>query len=259
MYYLLQEDPHSHEPVPPPHLMKKMDRKICGVNGCNGQHNYLLHQDQGKATVNTFTVLEEEEAGEDAAEEKPASTDEEDQSPRARLMRGILQAGRIPGENQESKEDSSKEQGEATREAETTLEDEDELEPEKEKNPQSQDEEVRMEYCSMEAIAERCRDKPKQEETASASPEAVEDASAKPVASVSGIKGRSKPTLLLAELLQIEGSMAVMQYHTGATASLVSSDFVRKLNLFSRPRRVKVSVTSGLEGDAEEATLMPEL
>ena len=160
-------------------------------------------------------------------------------------MRGILQAGRIPGENQESKEDSSKEQGEATREAETTLEDEDELEPEKEKNPQSQDEEVRMEYCSMEAIAERCRDKPKQEETASASPEAVEDASARP--------------LLLAKLLQIEGSMAVMQYDTGATASLVSSDFVRKLNLFSRPRRVQVSVTSGLEGDAEEATLMHEL
>ena len=111
----------------------------------------------------------------------------------------------------------------------------------------------------MEAIAERCRDKPKQEETASASPEAVEDASAKLVALVSRIKGRSKPTLLLAELLQIEGSMAVMQYDTRATASLVSSNFVRKLNLFSRPRRVQVSVTSGLEGDAEEATLMHEL
>ena len=54
-------------------LMKKMDRKICGVNGCNSQHNYLLHQDQGKASVNMFTVLEEEEEVEDAAEETPAS------------------------------------------------------------------------------------------------------------------------------------------------------------------------------------------
>ena len=71
-------------------VMKKLDRKICGVNGCNIQHNYLLHPDQGKARVNMFSVLEEE----DAAEEMPASEDEDDQSPRARLMRGILQAGR---------------------------------------------------------------------------------------------------------------------------------------------------------------------
>ena len=74
-------------------VMKKLDRKICGVNGCNVQHNYLLHPDQGKASVNMFTVLEEE----DAAEETPASKDEDedDQSPRARLMRGILQARRL--------------------------------------------------------------------------------------------------------------------------------------------------------------------
>ena len=71
-------------------VMKKLDRKKCGVNGCNIQHNYLLHPDQGKARVNMFSVLEEE----DAAEEMPASEDEDDQSPRARLMRGILQAGR---------------------------------------------------------------------------------------------------------------------------------------------------------------------
>ena len=111
----------------------------------------------------------------------------------------------------------------------------------------------------MEAIAERWRDKPKQKETASAPPEAMEDAGAKPVSSVSEAKGRMKPTLLLAELLQIEGNMAVMQYDTGATASLVSSNVVCKLNLFSRPKRVQVSITSGLEGDAEEATLMHEL
>ena len=65
--------------------------------------------------------------------------------------------------------------------------------------------------------------------------------------------------MLLAELLQIEGNLAVMQYDTGATASLVSSNFVRKLNLFSRPKRVQVSITSGLEGEPEEATLMHEL
>ena len=50
-----------------------------------------------------------------------------------------------------------------------------------------------------------------------------------------------------------------MQYDTGATTSLVSSNFVRKLNLFSRPKRVQVSITSGLEGEPEEVTLMHEL
>ena len=63
-------------------VMKKLDRKICGVNGCNIQHNYLLHPDQGKASVNMFTILEEE----DTAEEMPASEDrdedEDDQSPK---------------------------------------------------------------------------------------------------------------------------------------------------------------------------------
>ena len=42
-------------------LMQKMERKICGVNDCNGQHNYILHVEHGKATVNDFTVLDEEE------------------------------------------------------------------------------------------------------------------------------------------------------------------------------------------------------
>ena len=242
-------------------LMKKLDRKICGVNGCNIQHNYLLHPDQGKASVNMFTVLQKEEEVEDAAEEMPASEDkiEDDQSPRVKLMRGILQAGGFPEENQESNEDSSEEQTEAIRETEVTSEDEKKLEPEREKNPRSQGEEEKMEYCSMEAIAERWRDKPKREEAASTCPEAGQEADIKPMASVPGIKGKKNPTLLLAELLQIEGNMAVMQYDTEATASLVSSNFMRKLNLFSRPKRVQVSITSGLEGEPEEATLMHEL
>ena len=75
------------------------------------------------------------------------------------------------------------------------------------------------------------------------------------MASVSGIKGKKNPTLLLAELLQIEGEMAVMQYDTGATASLVFSNFIRKLNLFSRPKRVQISITSGIDGGPEEALM----
>ena len=75
-----------------PEVVKRLDRKICSVNGCNLQHNYLLHPDQGKASVNMFTVLEDD----DVDEEELASEDEDedDQSPRARLMRGILQAGK---------------------------------------------------------------------------------------------------------------------------------------------------------------------
>ena len=111
----------------------------------------------------------------------------------------------------------------------------------------------------MEAIAERWKNKPKGQEAASASPEVREEVDVKPVTSVCGTKGKKNPTLLLAELLQIEGEMAVMQYDTGATASLVSSNFVRKLDLFSRPKRVQVSITSGIEGGLEEATLMHEL
>ena len=101
----------------------------------------------------------------------------------------------------------------------------------------------------MEAIAERWRDKPKGQEAASAGTEVGKEAEVKPVASVPGTKGRKKPTMLLAELLQIEGEMAVMQYDTGATASLVSSNFVRKLDLFSRPKRVQVSITSRIDGE----------
>ena len=104
------------------------------MNGCNLQHNYLLHPDQGKASVNMFTVLE---AG-DVNEEEPASEDEDedDQSPRARLLRGILQAGRPVQENQASEEDNPEDPGEAVRDMEAASEDKEKLEPEKEKNPQ---------------------------------------------------------------------------------------------------------------------------
>ena len=68
-------------------VMKKLDRKICGVNGCTTQHNYLLHPDQGKASVNMLTVLEEEDAVEDMPASEDEDEDEDDQSPRARLMR----------------------------------------------------------------------------------------------------------------------------------------------------------------------------
>ena len=237
-------------------VMKKLGRKICDVNGCNLSHNYLLHPDGGKASVNMFTVLKEDAA----AKEELASEneDEDDESPRARLMRGILQAGRSVQGRQTSEEGSSEDQEEAVRGTEAASEDEKELEPEKEKNPQPQ-EEVDLDYCSMEAIAESWRDKPKKQQAASTSPKVESKASVKPVASVPGTKGKKNPTLLLAELLRIEGEMAVVQYDTGATASLVSSNFMRKLSLFSGPKRVQVSITSGIEGEPEEATLMHEL
>ena len=148
---------------------------------------------------------------------------------------------------------------EAIREGETASEDKKELEPEKEKNPRNQDEEARLEYYSMDAIAERWRDKPKGQEAASAGTEVGKEAEVKPMASVSGTKCTKKPTMLLAELLQIEGEMAVMQYDTGATALLVSSNFMRKLDLFSRSKRVQVSITRVIEGEPEEASLMHEL
>ena len=53
--------------------------------------------------------------------------------------------------------------------------------------------------------------------------------------------------------------MAVVQYDTGATASLVTSSFINKLSLFSRPKRVQIYITSGIDGEPEEATLSHEL
>ena len=125
-------------------VVKRLGRKICGVNGCTLQHSYLLHPDQGKASVNMFTVLEED----DMNEEEPTSEDEDedDQSPRARLLRGILQAGRPVQEDQASEEDSSEDLGEAVRDVEAAPEDGEKLEPEKEKNPQPQAEETHLDY-----------------------------------------------------------------------------------------------------------------
>ena len=102
-------------------VVKRLDRKICGVNGCNPQHSFLLHTDQGKVNVNMFTVLEED----DVDEEEPASEDEEedDQGPRARLLRGILQAGRPVQEGQPPDEDDPEDPGEAVREPEAAPED----------------------------------------------------------------------------------------------------------------------------------------
>ena len=67
------------------------------------------------------------------------------------------------------------------------------MEPEKEKNPQPQAEEANLDYCSMEAIAERWRDKPKKTEAAPISPEVESEASVKPVASIPGTKGKKTP------------------------------------------------------------------
>ena len=74
-----------------------------------------------------------------------------------------------------------------------TFEDKKKLEPEKEKNPRNQDEETKMEYCSMESIAERWKDKPKRQEAASICSEVGEEVNIKPVPSVSGVKGKKEP------------------------------------------------------------------
>ena len=134
-------------------VVKRLNRKVCDINGCSLQHSFLLHPDQGKASVNMLTVLEEE----DMDEEEPASEDDEeedDQSPRARLMRGILQAGR-PVQDDQPPEDDPEGPEEAVKEPEAVLEEEERLEPEKEKNTPSHVKEEHLDYCSMEAIAER--------------------------------------------------------------------------------------------------------
>ena len=91
-----------------------------------------------------FTVLEED----DMNETEPTSEDEDkdDQSPRARLLRGILRARRPVQEDPASEEDSSEDLGEAVRDVEAAPEDGEKLEPEKEKNPQPQAEETHLDY-----------------------------------------------------------------------------------------------------------------
>ena len=115
---------------------------------------------------------------------KKSSKDEEedDQSPRARLMRGILQAGRLVQDDQPPEDNPV--------EPEAVLEDEEKLEPEKEKNPPTHAEEEHLNYCSMEAIAERWRSKPKKTEAASSHPEVESEDGTKPLASVPGTKGK---------------------------------------------------------------------
>ena len=73
-------------------VVKRLNRKVCDINGCSLQHSFLLHPDQGKASVNMLTVLEEDNVD----EEEPASEvdeEEDDQSPRARLMGGFFKRG----------------------------------------------------------------------------------------------------------------------------------------------------------------------
>ena len=84
--------------------VKRLNRKVCDVNGCSLPHSFLLHPDQGRASFNIFTVLEED----DVDGEEPASKDEEedDQSPRAKLLRGILQAGRSVLDDQPPEDDT---------------------------------------------------------------------------------------------------------------------------------------------------------
>ena len=60
-------------------------------------------------------------------------------------------------ENQASEEDNSVDPGGAVRNVEAAPEDEENLEPEKEKNPQPQVVQANLDYCSIEAIAERLR------------------------------------------------------------------------------------------------------
>ena len=111
----------------------------------------------------------------------------------------------------------------------------------------------------MEAIAERWKDKPKEQAATSADPEANDDRGAEPLASAQETKTKKHPTLLLAEQLRIEGEVAIVQYDTGATASLVTSSFLSKLSLYSKPKNVCVSISSGIDGEPVEATRSHEL
>ena len=67
------------------------------------------------------------------------------------------------------------------------------MEPEKEKDLPSRAEVENLDYCSMEAIAERWRDQPKRVEAASITPEAEGEVGVKPLASVPGPKARRTP------------------------------------------------------------------
>ena len=103
------------------------------------------------------------------------------------------------------------------------------------------------------------KNKPKEHAATSTDPEANDDRGAKPPASAQETKTKKHPTLLLAEQLRIEGEVAIVQYDTGATASLVTSSFLSKLSLYSKPKNVRVSISSGIDGEPVEATRSHEL
>ena len=41
-------------------VVKGLNRKVCDINGCGAPHSFMLHPDQGRASVNMFTVVDEE-------------------------------------------------------------------------------------------------------------------------------------------------------------------------------------------------------
>ena len=53
-------------------VVKGLNRKVCDINGCGALHSFMLHPDQNKASVNIFTVVDEEGEEED---DSPASED----------------------------------------------------------------------------------------------------------------------------------------------------------------------------------------
>ena len=124
-------------------VVKGLNRKVCDINGCGGQHSFLLHPDQSRASVNMFTVADEEEG------DKPASEDdteeEDDQSPRARLLRGLgIFLAEGPMQDDQPPEDDPEEPVETAAEQEATPEDVVKLEPEKEKKTPSRAEQDQL-------------------------------------------------------------------------------------------------------------------
>ena len=115
-------------------------------------------------------------------------------------MRGILHAGRIMPANPEPKSDGRIKEGVEWK-MEAAPEDKKELEPEKEKKSQVQEDGAGPDYCSMETIAERWKDKPKKEDVVLTQPVSEDEVKVKTVASTLRSSSEKNPTLLLAELL----------------------------------------------------------
>ena len=112
-----------------------------------------------------FTVVDEE-----------YEEEEDDQSPRARLLRGLgIFLAEGPMQDDQPPEDDPEEPVETAADREATPEDVVKLESEKEKKTPSHAEQDHLEYCSMEAIAERWKSKPRESIAASTDPEANKD------------------------------------------------------------------------------------